>query len=173
MAHHQKARDIHAEIARGLDMLLRYICLCAMRRDTDRADAEIISAFEIVHSTDAGEQERGKDAVFENLCNCANPVPIGMRAKTLVVAGALQAIAMRDLNCVHLGIVERFGNRLNMIKTILVADGMHPVAQGNVLYVKFGCCGVEGHAATPSCIRTAIFSAVFIAAEVIMSRLPA
>ena len=80
---------------------------------------------------------------------------------------------MRHLDGIHLGAIQRAGNRLHMIEAILVADGVHPVAQGDVLNVEFLASGIEAHAAAPSVMRSAIFSAVFSAAEVMMSRLPA
>ena len=76
---------------------------------------------------------------------------------------------MRNLDGIDLRLVERTGDRPDVVKPILVADGMHAVAEGDVLDVELGLGWIEGHAA----ILSAIFSAVFIAAEVMMSRLPA
>jgi hypothetical protein len=94
-----------------------------------------------------------------------------MRAEPVVEARALQPVAVSDLDGIDLCPVERPGDLLDVVEPVLVADGVHPVAQGDVLDVEFGGGGIQGHAGTPR--RATIFSAVFSAAEVMMSRLPA
>ncbi|MNL79965.1 hypothetical protein D3C87_2066920 [compost metagenome] len=76
---------------------------------------------------------------------------------------------MGDLDGVDLGAIQGASDGLDMVEAILVADGVHPVPQGHVLYIELGRGGIEGHVA----ILSAIFSAVLSAAEVMMSRLPA
>src|SRR3546814_8795392 len=97
-----------------------------------------------------------------DVCSSDLPEPI-------VEARSLQAVAMRDLDRIDLRLIERPGDRLNMIEAVLVADRVHPVAQRHILDIEFGRSGVEAHAA----IISAIFSAVRSDAEVMMSRLPA
>src|SRR5690554_1653923 len=111
--------------------------------------------------------------MLQYFCHRANPVPIGMRAKAVIEAGALQAIAMRYFNSIDLCHVERARNILDMLQPILMADSVHPIAQCYVLDIELLCCRIEGHAATPSCIRLAMRSAILSAAEVMMSRFPA
>src|SRR3546814_2576091 len=48
VAHHQKARHIHAKIARNADMLLGHIRLGAMGRHPDRTHAKIIRAAQLL-----------------------------------------------------------------------------------------------------------------------------
>ena len=173
VAHHQEARDVHAEVPRRLDVLLRYVCLGAVGGDADRAHAHFIGVLQVMDRADAGQQQGGQHRAFQHFGHRADPVPVGMGAKAVVEAGARQAIAVGHLDGVHPGPVERAGNGAHVVQPVLVANGVHPVAQGDVLDIELVSRGVEAHAATPSCMRSAIFSAVFSAAEVMMSRLPA
>ncbi len=59
-----------------------------------------------------------------------------MRAETVIEAGTAQPVAMRDLNRIHPSPVERPSNVTHGIEGILMADGMHAVAQGDVLDVE-------------------------------------
>src|SRR3546814_4061667 len=118
---------------------------------------------------DAGELQGGEHAMLKPLGHQALPVPVGVRPEPIVEARSLQAAAMRDLERIDLRLIERPGDRLNMIEAVLVANRVHPVAQRHILDIEFGRSGVEAHAA----ILSAIFSAVRSAAEVMMSRLPA
>ena len=169
MAHHQEARHVHTHVAGGLDVLLGDISLGAMGRDTHRPHAQIIGALQIMHGADARQQQGGEHAVLQHVGHRADPVPVGVGAEAVVEAGALQAVAVSDLDRIDLGAIQCSGDRLNMIEAILVADRVHAVTQGDVLNIELGGLGIEGHAA----ILAAIFSAVLSAAEVMMSRLPA
>ena len=112
--------------------------------------------------------------MVEHFGHGSDPIPIGMGPEAVVERGPLQTVAMRDLDRVHLGPVERAGDRLHLFDGVLVADCVHAVAQGNVLDVELGRGRVEDHAPSPcAAMRCAIFSAVLSAAEVMMSRLPA
>ena len=144
-----------------------------MRGDADRANAEVIGALEVVHRADARQQQRGQHRVFEHFGHGADPVPVGMRPEAVVEARTLQAVAVGDLDGVHFGPVECAGNGLYVVQPILVADGVHPVAQRDVLDIELGGGRIESHAAMLPVILAAMRSAVRRAAEVMMSRLPA
>jgi len=76
---------------------------------------------------------------------------------------------MGDLDGIDAGIVERGDDPLHVLRVDPVADGVHPVTQRDVLDVEVG------HATAPA-VRSscsAIRSAVRMAADVMMSRLPA
>src|SRR5690606_3934684 len=101
------------------------------------------------------------------------PFPIGVRAEAVVEAGAVQAVAMRDLDRVDPGLVERLGDRADMVDAVHVADRVHAVAQRHVLDVELVLADVEAHAAAlRSMMRCASSSPVALAAAVMMSRLP-
>ncbi len=72
---------------------------------------------------------------------------------------------MGDFDCVDSGRIERPADVPNVVESVLMADGVHAIAQRHVLNVEIGVV----HAGTP----VAICSAVLIAADVMMSRLPA
>ena len=80
---------------------------------------------------------------------------------------------MGDFNRIHFRSIECLRDRSDMLQPVLMTDGMHAVPQGHVLDVQLAGLRVEAHAATFSAMRRAIFSAVLIAADVMMSRLPA
>ena len=102
-----------------------------------------------------GRQQRGEHGVFEHFGHRADPVPIGISAEAVVEAGALQPVAMRHFDGINLCPIECAGDLAHVIEAILVADGVHPVAQGHVLNIELGGGGIEVHAA----ILSAIFSA--------------
>ena len=59
------------------------------------------------------------------------------------------------------------------IQDVTLRDGMHAIAQRDILDIKAVVFGVEAHAAASASRAAAIFSAVASPAEVMMSRLPA
>ncbi len=81
---------------------------------------------------------------------------------------------MCNLDCVDPGLVKGGGNLADVLDTVLVSDRMHPVAQSDVLNVKIVGFWIERHQAVSLASRcAAIFSAVAMPADVIMSRFPA
>lgn len=74
--------------------------------------------------------------MFKYLGYSTDPVPVYVGTEAVIEAGALQTIPMRDLDRIDLGHIERLGNLLDVIEALLVADGVHPVAQGDVLDVE-------------------------------------
>jgi len=173
VAHHQEAGHIHAEAACKFDVLFGDIGFGAMGCHPDRAYTQLIGVLEIVDRTDAGQQQGGENRVLQHFGHRADPVPVGMSAKAVVEGRPRQPVAMRHLDGIDLRPVQRSGDRLHMIQTVLVADGVHSVAQGDVLNIELGGGRIKAHAAAPSCILATIRSAVLSAAEVIISRLPA
>ena len=79
-----------------------------------------------------------------------------------------QTITVRDLDRIDPGLVEGAHDLLDVCRVDAMPDRVHAVAQRDVLDVELGA-----HAGTPSVSRTASASAVRIAADVMMSRLPA
>jgi hypothetical protein len=115
MAHHQEAGDIHAEIARRLDMLPRDIRFGAMRRDTDRPDAHSLRPAQILDGSDARQEQRRDDGRFDGLADRFDPCPVGAGTETVIEAGAGEAVAMRDLDRIDAGLVQRAGDGAHMI----------------------------------------------------------
>jgi len=173
MAHHQEAQDIHAEFARGLDMLLRDVGLGAMGCDANRPHAHAIGSLQIVDRADARQEQRRQLRMGQHLGDRADPVPVGMGPEAVVEARAREPVAMRDLDRVDLSLIERLRDRLHMIEAILMADRMHAVPERHVLNVEFALRFEAAHQATLLRPRSTMRSAVFSAAEVMMSRLPA
>src|SRR5687768_14795528 len=100
-----------------------------------------------------------------------------MRAEAVVEARPRKAVAMRDLDRVDPGLVERGGDRADLLDPVHVPDRVHPVAQGDVLDVEPGAALgiVGGHHTVSFCAasrRSASSSPVALAAAVMMSRLP-
>ena len=84
VAHHQESRDVHAERASALDMLLRDVGLGTVRCHPDRADPQIVGALEVVDRTDTRDQQGRKDAVLQHLGDRTDPVPIGVTTETVI-----------------------------------------------------------------------------------------
>ena len=79
---------------------------------------------------------------------------------------------MRHFNCVHARIIQCLGNRHDMIEPIHVADGVHAIAQRNILNIELIASFDVELAAHAAILRAARSSPVALAAAVIMSRLP-
>lgn len=146
VAHHQKARYVHAQAARRLDVLLRDIGLRAMRRDAHRPHPHFVGALQVADRADAREKQRGQNRMFEHFCDRSDPVPVGVCTKSIVERGTLKAITVCDLDGVHLRSVEGSGNGLDLLEAILMADGVHAVTQCHVLDVELLHSRIEVHA---------------------------
>ena len=103
VAHHQEADGLHAQMAGVLDVLARDVGLGAMRGHAHHAHAGVIGVLQVVHGADAGQQQRGDPGVFDLAGHGLDPFQIGVRAEAVVEAGALQAVAVRDLDGIDLG----------------------------------------------------------------------
>src|SRR3546814_2133866 len=118
-----------------------------MGRYADRADAEVIGAAKLVGSADTRQDQRGQHRLGQHLGHRLDPFPIGVRAEAIVEAGAVEAVAMRYLDRIDAGLLERLSDRAHMIDTVHVADGVHAVAQRHILDVELVLADVEAHAA--------------------------
>ena len=139
VAHHQEAGDIHAEIAGETDMLFGDIGFGAMGGDAHRADAQAMRPAQFIDGAEPGQDEGGEHRAGQHLGDGFEPFPIGMGAKAIVEAGARQAVAMRDFDGIDPGGIERCGDGADMIEAIHVADGVHAIAQRDILNVELGC----------------------------------
>ena len=178
--HHQKADDIHAQLAPVLDVLLRDVRFRRMRRNAHRPGAGRMSRVDIFDRTDPGEQQHGNRRARDAVDRGLDPFAIGVRAEPVVEARAREAVAMADLDGIDTRAIERRGDAADVANRILVANGVHAVAQRDVLDVKTAACAAEAvrrrraHASTGrAAYDAASRSPVRSAADVMMSRLPA
>ena len=72
---------------------------------------------------------------------------------------------MGYLDGINTRFIDRLCNLCDMVKSILMPNGMHTVAQGDILNIKRRIHGAR--------LPSAMDSAALTAAEVMMSRLPA
>ena len=178
VGHHQEAHCVHAEFAGDFNMLAGDICLGAVGGDARRADAGVPGALQLVAGGDARQDEGGDHRLLHHFRHCRYPLPICVGAEAVVEAAAVQAVAMGDFYRVHAGFVQRAGDFPHLVYAVQVADGVHAVAQGDVLDVQALLGGVGdfavlgSHAAAPY-LSWAMRWPVARAAEVMMSRLPA
>ena len=125
-------------------------------------------------------------AFFTVSATADDPLHVGVRTESVVEAGAFETVAVRYLDAVDAGRVQRRGDRLHLGDAVLMANGVAAVAQRHVRDVE-----LPVHADTPwwfgetrvgcfrprampaSMRRRAIMSPHASAAEVMMSRLPA
>src|SRR5690606_14658524 len=95
-----------------------------------------------------------------------DPLPVCVAARTVVESRAREPVAVRHLDGGYTGLVEGPHDPAHRRGRDLMPDGVHAVAECDVLNVD------RGHRAT-AFSRPAMRSATRIAAEVMMSRLPA
>jgi hypothetical protein len=55
-----------------------------------------------------------------------------VRAEAVVKAGTLQAVAVGHFYRIDARAVQRPGNLAHIVERVLMANGVHPVAQGHV-----------------------------------------
>jgi hypothetical protein len=145
VAHHQEPDGVHAELAGGSDVLRRDVGLGAMRGDAHHAGTGAMRVLEVVHTADAGQQKRGDLGPLHHSRNRFDPFQIGMRAESVDAARYGQPVAVGDLDGVHPTRVERLGDRHRLFDAVLMAHGMHAVAQGDVADVQ-----IVSHDAAPA-----------------------
>lgn len=101
------------------------------------------------------------------------PFPVGVAPGTIGQARARQPISVCDLDRVDSGGIERCGDVADLVGPQLVPDGVHAVAQGDVLDVEHG----RVHPVTPAGVAVGdaatSSSPARSAAEVMISRFPA
>jgi len=169
VAHHQEPGHVHAEFAGAGDVLRGDVRLGAVRGDPHRPHTEVVGPVELADGPDAGDEQRGEHRVFQHLGRRGDPLPVGVAAGPVGQAGTGQSVAVRHLDRVHAGGVERPGDISRPLGPDPMPDGMHAVSQRDVLDIDSGLA--HGR---PVCRPTvASRSAVRSAAEVMMSRLPA
>ena len=163
--HHQEARDIHVERPGGLDMLSGDVGFRAVGGDAHRAHPEAGCLAQMVDRSDTGQQKRRQFRPLAGGGRRLDPCPVAIRAETVIQRRTGKPVAMRDLDRIDPGRIERGDDLGHAVRRDLVANGMHAVAQRHVLQVD---CLHDLFSAAP--IRR---SAVCRAADVMMSRFPA
>ena len=104
------------------------------------------------------------------LADCGlDPFAIGVRAEAVVEARAREPVTVADLDGIDTSAIERRGNAPHVGDGILVANGVHAVAERDVLDVEAAAHAITGRAAEDAASRSPVRSA----ADVMMSRLPA
>ena len=169
VGHHQESRDIHPEVACIPDVLLRDVGLRAMGGDAYRSRSGGPGLMQILDRANAGQQQDRYPGPPDVLRNGGDPFQIGVSPETVVEARPRQAISVADLDGVDSGGVQGARDFDDLVERVLMAQRMHPVAQGDVLNVESP--SVPHAAPRKRCIAKR--SPVLSAAEVMMSRLPA
>ena len=102
-----------------------------------------MSRVEIVDRTDAREQQHGDLRARDTVDRGLDPFAIGVRAEPVVEARAREAIAMADLDGIDPRAIESRGDAPHVANRILVANGVHAVAQRDVLDVEAAAGAAE------------------------------
>ena len=177
--HHQEAHGIHAELARVFHVLFGNVGLGAVGCDPHRARPGLVGLLQVMDGGDAGNEKRRHLRVPHHPCDRLYPFEIGVQPETVVETRSGQAVAVRNFDRIHPGLVQRLGNRGDLRQRVLVAAWMHPVAQSHVRDVDLPGFvhdlprSVVRLQAASANLLTASCSAAASAAEVMMSRLPA
>jgi hypothetical protein len=59
-----------------------------------------------------------------------------MGAETVVEARSRKSISMRNLNGINASVIQEFCDGPNLFYRVLMADGVHSIAQSHILNVK-------------------------------------
>src|SRR5262245_3629949 len=148
-----------------LNVLTGNIGLGTVSGDPHRSSSGIHSRIQILNRPDSRYQQHRHLGPADRPRYRANPFHIGVRTNSIVEARSGQPIAVSDLEGVDTGIVERLGYPRHLLERITMPDGVHSIAQRNVLDVEFR------HDQLLFC--SARRSPVLSAADVMISRLPA
>src|SRR5690554_3535316 len=149
VAHHQEAHGVHAQLASVLDVLFGHIRLGAVGGYPDNACTSLVGVIQVMNSTNAGQQQGCDLGMLDHFCHGFDPLQVGVGAKAVVKAGALQAVAVGHFDGIHLGLVECTGNVLHVLDAVLVAYGVAAVPQSHVGDVEF-LARVKSHASISS-----------------------
>ncbi|MNC49341.1 hypothetical protein D3C75_985130 [compost metagenome] len=137
MAHHQETDGVHAQLAGVFDVLFRHISLGAMGGDAHHPGPGVVGRFQVMHSTDAGQQQCGDLSVADHIGHGFDPFQVGVRGEAIVEARPLQAIAMGYFDRVDFGLVQRASDVLHVLDRVLMTHRVAAIAQGDVGDVEF------------------------------------
>ena len=145
VAEHEEADGLHAELARGAEVLDRDVGLGAVRRDAHDLHPGGRGALEILDGADA-RHEQGGDARARGLVGGGGDERELVRGREAVVERrAAEPVAVGDLDDRHAGVVERADGVAHLALGELVRHRVAAVAQRRV-----GDADVRRHAALPS-----------------------
>ncbi|MCY1511327.1 hypothetical protein D9M68_457430 [compost metagenome] len=170
VAHHQEADGVHAQLASVFDVLTRDVRLGAVSSHTYHSSTCVVRILEVMHRADARQQQGSDLGMANHIGHRFDVLEVRMLAEAVVEAGALQAVTVCDLDGVHLRLVQRSGDVLGVLQRVLMSDGVAAVAQGHVGDVELL---IRVHRQASTRRVAAMRSAQAMAAEVMMSRLPA
>ena len=97
----------------------------------------MVSALQIVHRADAGDQQSRDLRVLDLTGDGLDPFQIGVCTEAVVETATLQAIAVRHLDRVDPRVVECSGDLARVGDAVLVADRVAAVTQCHVGDVDF------------------------------------
>lgn len=133
VAHHEEAGHVHAELTGFADVLGGDVGFGAMSGHPHRPHAQLVGVFEFGDGADTGQQQGGQPGVGEVGGGGFDPFPVGVAAGTVVQRSAGESVAVGDLDAVDTGGVERGHDLADVVGGDAVADGVHAVAEGDVL----------------------------------------
>ena len=125
-----------------------------MRGDPHRLRAGGVGRVEILDGADAGQQQHGDLRALHAVGRPPRSTRRSrVRAEPVVEARAGQAVAVADFDGIDARAIERRRDRSTCVHRILVPDGVHAVAQRDVLDVELGlprsCDGARRSAHRP------------------------
>ncbi len=118
--------------------------LGAVRGDTDHGGAGAACVCQVAHTADSGQHQGRDPRPPDHGRDGLDPFQVGVRTETVDATGAGQSVTVGDLDGVDTGSVEGGGNRHRLPQRVLVLDGVHPVAQGDVADIE------ASHVAAPT-----------------------
>ena len=132
MRHHQKAHRKHIQLLGSPDMLGADIGLCHMGGYPDSADAQAADGLQVVHGSDAREQQYIQLGVFYTVGCGSDQIQFAVFAKTVVIAGTGNAVAVGNFDHENTAFVQLRGHSPDLIGGITVGYGVGAVTQGGI-----------------------------------------
>ncbi len=105
--HHEKAGDVHVQVAGSGNVLGGDVGFGAVSVDSHGSDSERVGVFEFSDGADAGQQQSGQRGTFHAVGGGFDPFPVGVAAGPVVEAATCEAVTVDDLDHIDPDRVER------------------------------------------------------------------
>ncbi len=179
VAEHQEPDGLHAEVAGGGEMLHGDVGLGAVRGDPGHRRPGVPGMPQVVGRAEAGQQQHRDPRAARLLHRRGDQAELVLGREAVVERRAAEPVAVRDLDDLHVRLVQRVHHRADLPLGELVRERVRPVAQRRVGQpdpLRAAAPGARFQAAGHGALTgrpAASSSPTRAAAAVMMSRLPA
>ena len=132
MGHHQKTDGEHVQFLGSADMLSADVGFGDMGRNTNCIDTQSAHGLQILHSTDAGDQQNVQLGILDTVSSGGNQIQLVVLAETVVVAGAGNAVTVGDFDHENAALIQSGSHSTNLVRRITVRNSVGTVPQGSI-----------------------------------------